>query len=91
MADHYFMAVVALFVAAGCDTHGAFCEDWASCELKDTHQQEICEINQDLTDDRADVMGCSDTRDDYVDCMQDNAACDNATFDAPDLCRLLSD
>ena len=75
---HHLAALAALagLSAMGCDPFSDFCEQWASCESKSDHEEEVCVLDANAEEERAAVKGCTDQFDQRVDCLDESSACD---------------
>jgi len=71
------IAVLALLALAanGCGSIGSYCDDRTECEGGADSDLEACEIVFTARSDRADLEGCTEQFDTYLDCLSDESTC----------------
>ena len=69
------MAATLLFGAAGCDPYGDYCTARIDCVGGNDQDEEVCEIQADLAEERADILGCIDDYDALFECLEENETC----------------
>lgn len=71
---------------AGCGGIGSFCTDKAECEGGNEADQEACELNLAQLEDRASVRECPDDFEAYLECLEDNATCEDERYTTEGAC-----
>lgn len=78
--------------ASGCgSTTGDYCDAQCACEGCSDNQLEQCVVEQDARLDQADVYGCADLRDAYLQCVVDHPLCEVAAFHVSPSCTAAKD
>jgi hypothetical protein len=69
------------FLVTGCGSFGTYCADKAACEGGNEADEEACAISFETLQDRAVARACEGDFDEYFDCLEGNATCEEETFD----------
>jgi hypothetical protein len=77
--------VSAVSLLAGCGGGiGGYCEAAAECERGNDADIQACELRFDETQQVADLKNCSAEFDDYINCIEESARCNNDEYKVTD-------
>jgi hypothetical protein len=72
---------VALAALPGCGgATGEYCDLYCDCERCNDEEAELCGADIDYAAEVADIKGCSDDFDLYLECANESADCDDNDF-----------
>jgi len=77
------LALLAAF-ATGCGGAGGYCEAAAECERGNDSDIQACQIKFDEAADEADLKNCTSEYDDFFNCLEEAARCNNDEYKASD-------
>jgi hypothetical protein len=72
------LLVVGALGALGAGCGGNHCSDAVDCEGGNETDKEACEIEVEALYEQAEIDGCTDLVDAWIDCMTDGASCQKA-------------
>jgi hypothetical protein len=82
------LVLVLTATSTGCTSLATdFCALQCDCEGCSDNQREECAIEEGARVDQADVYGCADLHDEYLQCVVDHPLCESADFRDPDICN----
>lgn len=76
---------------AGCGGIGSYCNDRSECEGGSEADLEACDLVFTARSDRAELAGCLEKFDEYLDCLSDKSTCEDDQYRAPEECSELDE
>ena len=81
------MTAALLVSVTACSSYEDYCTEQVDCVGGNDQDQEVCVIQQDLAEERADIQGCLDDYEALFDCFEENASCSGNQWTAGDNCN----
>lgn len=78
------MLALMLVTATGCGrSFDVYCEEQVDCLDGNTEDTDACIRREEAEEERASLFGCSEEYDEYQDCVEKEATCENDNFFVP--------
>jgi hypothetical protein len=79
-------ALGALCALAACDPYGTYCQEYMDCVGGNEKDVEACIVEAEASADDASLWDCDEYFDEYFECLEAEADCDNDVYGPGDNC-----